>query len=91
MGLTGLALAYMKASFMGEIFKLIGISLTYISSFIFAFFAVVYMIKILKYSEEVKKEFYHPIKLSFFLTISISLLLLSIAYSEINDNVKSFL
>ncbi|MCK5080734.1 MAG: SLAC1 anion channel family protein, partial [Candidatus Moranbacteria bacterium] len=44
-----------------------------------------YLTKIIKFRNEVKKEFDHPIKLNFFPTFSISLLLLSIAFLSINQ------
>lgn len=91
MGLTGLAIAYIRASFISDSFTLIGVSLAYVSIMIFIIFLIVYIIKILKYIDEVKKEFYHPVKSSFFPTISISLLLLSVAYGKINENFSFFL
>lgn len=85
MGLTGLAIACMSMAFLGTFFTFTGIALTIISTLIFGIFLIVYSIKIFKYPEEVKKEFNHPIKSSFFPTVSISLLLLSIAYGHINS------
>ncbi len=91
MGLTGLAIAYMRTSFLGETLKLIGVGLTYVASVIFWLFVILYLIKIIKYSSQVKEEFHHPIKSSFFPTISISLLLLSIAYDSINQSISFFM
>lgn len=85
MGLTGLAIAYMSLIFMGETFKMIETFITFLSTFIFIMFLIIYLIKLFKYKDEVKKEFLHPVKSSFFPTVSISLLLLSIAYNTINQ------
>lgn len=91
MGLTGLAIAYMRASFLGESVKLVGVLLAYLSTFVFFLFLFIYFVKTVKYLDQVKAEFHHPIKLNFFPTISISLLLLSIAHGSINQTVSSFM
>lgn len=91
MGLTGLAIAYMRASFLEETLKSAGIGLAYLATVIFCLFLFVYLIKIIKYMPQVKAEFLHPIKSSFFPTISISLLLLSIAYASINQSLSFFM
>lgn len=49
------------------------------SALVFAVLAGLYGYKTIRYPEEVAKEFNHPIKLSFFPTLSISLILFSIA------------
>lgn len=91
MGLTGLAIAYMRVSFLGNAFETLGISLTYLSTFIFCLFLIFYSLKIFKYPEAVKAEFNHPIKASFFPTISISFLLLAIAYSSLSESLSYYL
>ncbi|WP_373920410.1 hypothetical protein [Thermodesulfovibrio sp. Kuro-1] len=53
----------------------------------FGLFLVIYLTKTVKYWNQVKAEFHHPVKSNFFPTISISLLLLSIAYASINQSV----
>lgn len=88
MGLTGLAIAYMRSSFMIDTASSIGIGLTVIATAIFFLFLLLYLTKILKYMNQVKAEFQHPIKSSFFPTISISLLLLAIAYGTINPSIS---
>jgi tellurite resistance protein len=80
MGLCGLAIAYEKA------YHLLGfphypfLLLLIISSVLFINNIVVYSIKAVKFPEEVKAEFFHPIRMNFFPAVSISMLLLSIAY-----------
>jgi tellurite resistance protein len=49
------------------------------------------MLKLLYYLDSVKKEFYHPIKSSFMAAISISFLLLSIAYYDFAPTLSVFL
>lgn len=88
MGLTGLAIAYMRVSFLEEALKSVGMFLTYLSTFIFFLFLIIYSLKIFKYPEAVKAEFYHPIKASFFPTISISFLLLAIGYNSLSEPIS---
>lgn len=91
MGLTGLGIAYSKVSFAGELLKTVGVSIIIISSLIFLLMVIIYLTKIFRYLPEVTKEFRHPVKSSFFPTISISMLLLSIAYGSINQQLSLLL
>ena len=84
MGLSGLAIAWGKAqSIFGFDFH-INTILVGITSLVFIILLVLYAIKIVKYAPSVAKELAHPVKLSFFPSISISFLLLSIAYLDVN-------
>lgn len=56
--------------------------LLHLTSALFVFLLAVYIMKWFRYREAVRTEFRHPVKLSFFPTISISLVLLSIAGHE---------
>jgi tellurite resistance protein len=82
MGLTGLAIVYEKAH------QLLGfpqwpfIGILLISSILFLNNLIVYSLKTIMFPNEVKKEFFHPIRMNFFPAISISMLLLSIAMHE---------
>lgn len=80
MGLAGLTLVYER---MNEVFffpsfvatfMLIGTTIAY---FLVLFF---YVKKLLKYLDEVKKEFSHPVRINFFAASSIATLLMSIIY-----------
>ena len=80
MGLAGFAIAAQRAE---EIFALpagVGQGFTWFSAVLFLLLASAYGIKLLRFPHDVVKELNHPIKLSFFPTISISLILLSIAF-----------
>ncbi|MCP3867210.1 MAG: C4-dicarboxylate ABC transporter [Gammaproteobacteria bacterium] len=88
MGLSGLTIAWEKAQ---RIFHsdlqitpwLIGVTAT-----VFVVLASIYTTKLLRYRGEVLKELRHPIKLNFFPAISISLLLLSIAFLPLSQIVS---
>lgn len=55
---------------------------------IFAVLSVLYLYKIIVYKDEVKKEFNNPVKLSFFPTISISLILFSVALLQDTESIS---
>jgi len=86
MGLTGLAIAYKSAFFLGEFLYKIGSFISILSIILFGLFLTIYLVKIFKHGDEVKKEFNHPVKASFFPTISISLLLLAVAFGDISSS-----
>ncbi len=91
LGLAGFTIAFQKAE---QILK-IPLNLSYpILTFTLVFFGIIftiYLVKIIRFKDEVKKEFNHPIKLSFFPTFSISLLLLSIAFLSVNPIISKYL
>jgi tellurite resistance protein len=80
MGLTGLTIAFGKfyhLQWLPRIFYDISI-FTVLG--LFLLFSVLYGLKLVWYPDEVKNDFHHRIRINFFSTISISLLLLSIAF-----------
>ncbi len=79
MGLNGWVIALQRAQgFLG--FPLpIGNYLLVLSAIVFIGIAILYGLKTVRYPQAVHAELHHPIKMSFFPTISISLLLFSIA------------
>jgi len=80
MGLTGLTIAFGKfyhLQWMPRIFY--DISIFFVLA-LFLFISVLYGLKLVMYPDEVKTDFKHRIRINFFSAISISLLLLSIAY-----------
>ena len=82
MGTTGLALAWQKAHVVLGMPEVVGASLRGAASALFVFLLVFYSLKALGYPQAVKMEMRHPIRVNFFPTVSISLLLLAIAYLE---------
>ena len=82
MGLGGLCAAYKKLS---EIFDLpseIFSALRALDCTVFCLLSAFYIFKLLKFKEEVKAEFSHPIKINFFGGFIISLFLLALAYKD---------
>jgi len=84
MGLSGLTIVYAQAFNVLNFPKWIYLSLLSIDTVLFFVIFTVYILKWIHYPDTVKKEFLHPITSSFISTISISFLLISIAfYNEI--------
>lgn len=82
MGLAGLAIAFEKAHHLLGLPYFPFVTLLGISAILFINNIIVYGIKAIRFPEEVKTEFFHPIRMNFFPAVSISILLLSVgAYS----------
>jgi len=90
MGLSGLTIAFAKAwHFLNiETFETVYKILLFIDTLMFFSVFFIYIIKWINYPETVQKEFSHPIKSSFTAAISISFLLLSIAYYDYAPSVS---
>ncbi|MCP5158573.1 MAG: SLAC1 anion channel family protein [Gammaproteobacteria bacterium] len=82
MGMAGLTLAWQKAHMVLGAPSMIGAALRGAVSTLFVILLACYSIKILRYPQAVGVEMRHPIRINFFPTVSISLLLLAITYLE---------
>ena len=91
MGISGLAIVYAKAYHLIDLPYWIYGVLLFIDTVLFLGIFTAYMLKWFYYHEAVKKEFYHPIKSSFMAAISISFLLVSIAYYDFAPTVSILL
>lgn len=91
MGMSGLTITYQKAHLWLGFSSIIGNILMVLTSLIFIVVSIVYIIKYIKYKTSVKKEFSHPIRLNFFAAASISMLMLSIIFKEVNPTISSYL
>jgi len=80
MGLGGLALAWRKAEDLLPLPISLSPVLLALTTLAFIVIAGFYAAKLLRHPEAVKKEWRHPIKLSFVPTLSIALILLAIAW-----------
>ena len=88
MGMTGFTIAWHRAEdLLGIPVKpspvLLGLTIT-----LFVVLLLLYLAKDLKYPDQVKAEFAHPVKLNFFPTISIGLILVSIALLPYSEDVS---
>jgi len=91
MGLVGLTLSIQKAEAIIKVGTGISTGLLIVSSIIFLLIAAMYLAKIIKYPNAVKEEFNNPVRLSFFPTATISILLLSIGSIELVPQLSLYL
>ncbi|MFW6057151.1 MAG: SLAC1 anion channel family protein, partial [Chloroflexota bacterium] len=91
MGLAGTAIVYLRAGGILWDNLVPGIVLTAVTTALFAVLAVAYGLKLLRYPDKVRQEFDSPVRLHFFPTISISLILLSIAFLHLQETVSLWL
>jgi tellurite resistance protein len=80
MGISGLTIVFGKFYHMQWMPKFLYDGFLFFTTVLFLFFVFTYGLKAIKYFEEVKTDFNHKIRINFFSAISISLLLLSVAY-----------
>jgi tellurite resistance protein len=80
MGLTGLTIALSKAYHLQWLPKAPFDFMLFVDLGLFSLFTVLYGWKCIIAPDEVSRDFRHPIRINFFATVSISLLLLSIAF-----------
>ena len=88
MGLSGLAIAWEKAQHAYGVDLGINPWTVGAAASIFAILLGLYAAKLVAYPKMVHEELRHPVKINFFAAISISLLLLSIAFLPINECVS---
>jgi len=90
MGLSGLSITTHRAE---VLFQLPHYSffLTLFASFCYVVISVLYLTKLVKFNSAVKNEWLNPVKMNFFPAISISLVLLSIAFLNVSKDISKIL
>ena len=91
LGLAGLTIAFQKAVEILNFPVDLNVYLLGITVSIFVVIFTMYLLKFIMYRDEVKKDFYNPVKLNFFPTFSVALLLVSIAFISSNMVVSKYL
>ncbi len=91
MGMAGFSIAISKAELIYSLEPKVSLALSAITVLLFLTLLTIYSIKFLKEKEAVIQELHHPIKISFFPTVSISLLLLSICLLHTNTEISRVL
>ncbi len=90
LGMSGTTIAFQRAEhILGLPFNLSGIILV-LALALFTIFGVIYITKIIRFPTAVKHEFTHPIRINFFPTISISFLLFSVVFLEIQPQISRY-
>jgi tellurite resistance protein len=82
MGIAGLAITYQRSGVFLHTPSQIGDIIAIIATILFLIISFIYIVKIILYPLSVINEFKHPVKVNFFASFSISLLLLSIIYKQ---------
>lgn len=80
MGVTGLSIAFLQLSKSVPMFTNVAIANVIIAAILMVVLLGVYLYKTVRFFPEVKAEMKHPVKMNFVPAISISLLLLSVAF-----------
>jgi len=88
MGMFGLTIAWNRAEHFWHLKFAVSSYLLGLTVAISILLTVVYIAKIFKYPREVLEEMKHPVKISFLPTISIGLLLFSIAFLKISPSIS---
>ena len=91
MGMTGLSIAWQKAHGLCGVAPIIWQSLAVLSSTLFIALLSIYGLKVYRFPKAVLTEWKHPVRVNFFPTISISLLLLGIVWLETNSLLTFYL
>ncbi len=91
LGMVGFTIAFQKVEQILQAPIHFSLYILILTLVFFVFISIIYLVKIIRFKDDVKNEFNHPVKLSFFPTFSISLLLLSIAFLPINMFISKYL
>jgi tellurite resistance protein len=84
MGLSGMTIAWEKAQHVFNVDLGINVWMVTFTASVFGILFLLYLGKVWRYPHSVTQELAHPVKLSFFPTISISLLLIATALQGLN-------
>ena len=88
MGMTGFTIAWHRAEILLVLPVRPSFALLSLTIATFVILLAFYLIKILKYPNQVKAEYLHPIKLNFFPTVSIGLILISVALLPYSNSLS---
>lgn len=88
MGMAGLTIAWQKAQHVFGVNLSINTVLLVITSSLFVVLSLIYATKYVSNRNQVLSEFKNPVKLHFFPTISISLLLISVAFLQVDQAIS---
>lgn len=88
MGFAGFTIVLNKLETIYEINHFASYIFLFISTLLFLLNISILLYRLIRYKQEVKKDFNHPVKMNFFAAMTISLLLLAIPYYDISQNVS---
>jgi tellurite resistance protein len=88
MGMAGFSIAWSRAEHLFALPVAVSPLLLAVTAALFILICIVYGIKIGRYPEDVRAELTHPVKIAFLPTISISMILLSIAFLPLGKSLS---
>jgi tellurite resistance protein len=88
MGMAGFSIAWSRAEHLFALPMAVSPLLLAVTTGLFILICIVYGIKIVRYPEDVRAELTHPVKIAFLPTISISMILLSIAFLPLGKSLS---
>ena len=88
MGLTGLAIAWQKAHLAFGMPAVVWMGIAGLASAVFVFLVGLYGLKLVRFPDAVRGEWRHPVRVNFFPTISISLMLLATVWIDTMPSVS---
>jgi tellurite resistance protein len=91
MGLTGFSISLQKGIEILHLSSILPNFFLYFAISVFFVLTISYIRKICLFPSLIKAEFFHPIKINFFPTFSISILLFSVAFLNINLTISKYL
>ena len=91
MGYTGTTIAAMRVEPLLNLPPVASYVLLAISTVLFLVYLVIFIYRVFAHLEEVRRDFDHPVRMNFFGAITISFLLLSVAYAEIGPTLSKTL
>jgi tellurite resistance protein len=91
MGLSGFTIAAQKVEMLLGVNNKGSSLLLGLTMVVFIVLIISYFLKIVSYTSEVRKEFFHPVRLNFFPAISISMILISIALLPVSNSISKYL
>lgn len=87
MGLAGLSIATHRVEAMWRLDGRASLAVAAVAALVFVVVATFYLVKAARYPDAVAAEWKHPVRLSFFATVSISLILLSLPILSVMPSV----
>ncbi len=91
MGMSGLSIAWLKSAAILHFSEMPGTIMAGLALVLYLIIIVLYTAKFIKHRDAVKADLAHPVKLNFFATITISLLLLTVCANHLVPAASPFL
>lgn len=91
MGFAGVTMAIKHLESLYDVSHLLSNSFLILTTILFLLNGSIFIYRLIRFREDIKQDFNHPVKMNFFAAISISLLLLSVPYIALNEFISFFL